>query len=48
MVCVGVGIFVGLDVSVCEDHGMESQLIRSAEIRALKTRVPEPVISAVN
>ena len=36
------------DVNVGEDYGIGRSLRRGAEVRALNTRVPEPVISAIN
>ena len=36
------------NVNAGEDYGIGSSLIRGAYVRALDTRVPEPVISAIN
>ena len=36
------------DVNVGEDYGIGRSFRRGAEVRTLNTRVPEPVISAMN
>ena len=36
------------DVSVGEDYGIVRSFIGGAEVRVLNTRVPDPIISAIN